>query len=193
MRVVEGELLRDRTAERHAEHVGVGDGRGRRAGARPGGPGRASRSGNDARRRLAGPRRVVGDGLDAAALSARSSGSHISMLPPRPMMSSSGRPSPRIETRTRCPSTRTKCRTRPRRAHVQVDVAARAPARGAGAPCCRAARRRRLGRPNGRRATPSSAPTTSRCASRRRRATRPRRPAARPHRCSTTTSGCRAG
>ena len=40
--------------------------------------------------------------------SARSNGSHISMLPPMPMMSSSGRPSPRTATRMRIPSTSTK-------------------------------------------------------------------------------------
>ena len=40
--------------------------------------------------------------------SARSNGSHISMLPPMPMMSSSGRPSPRMAARMRIPSTSTK-------------------------------------------------------------------------------------
>src|SRR6266498_1131005 len=59
-------------------------------------------------------------------LSACSSAPHISMLPPRPMMSSSGRPLPRMETRMRWRSTRTKVSTRVTvsRCGSQVDVAA---------------------------------------------------------------------
>src|SRR5215207_3053117 len=45
-------------------------------------------------------------------LRARSSGSHISMFPPRPMTRSSGGPSPRIDTLRRWPSTRTNVRNR---------------------------------------------------------------------------------
>src|SRR5512132_2604854 len=43
---------------------------------------------------------------------ARSSGSHISMFPPRPITRSRGRPSPRIDTLRRWPSTRTNSRSR---------------------------------------------------------------------------------
>src|ERR687897_2964784 len=45
-------------------------------------------------------------------LRARSSRSHISMFPPRPMTRSRGGPSPRIDTRRRWPSTRTNVRSR---------------------------------------------------------------------------------
>src|SRR4029450_3804390 len=45
-------------------------------------------------------------------LSARSSGSHISMFPPSPMTRSRGGPSPRIETLRRWPATTTKVRRR---------------------------------------------------------------------------------
>src|ERR671910_2514790 len=59
-------------------------------------------------------------------LTAGSSGSHISMFPPRPMTRRRGGPSPRIDTRRRWPSTRTNVRSRftANTGASQVDVPA---------------------------------------------------------------------
>ena len=111
VRVPEDELLSDAAAEGDAEHVDPRQAEHVEQARRLAGEaGHAARQ--QPRRRLAGAGRVVPDGLDAAALSSSSSGSHISRLPPRPMISSSGRPSPRTDTRKRSPSTRAKVRRR---------------------------------------------------------------------------------
>ena len=66
MRIGERELLRNGTAERHAEHVGVGVSEGiEDVGGLARQPVHALR--DEPRRRFAGARRVVGDGLDPAA------------------------------------------------------------------------------------------------------------------------------
>ena len=65
MRVGQGQLLGDGTPERHAEHVGVGVAEGvEDVGGLAGQPVHAL--GDEPWRRVAGARRVVGDGLDAA-------------------------------------------------------------------------------------------------------------------------------